>query len=1031
MFLSDVSIRRPVFATMLNVILIVFGIFAWPKLSVDLIPNIDFPAVTVTIVYPGADPESVEQKVLDPLEKAVNSIAGLKELHSSAYPNFGQIVLLFNLEMKSSDVAQDVRDKVFAALGNLPEDVETPIIQKLDIMGSPIVKIALAADKLEIGKLSALAKDVIKPSFERIHGVARVDLTGNREREVHILINREQLSSFGLTPSDVINSVKQQNLDLPSGKVQDEARYWTVRVKGALTTADEIARLPILNPRGVSVRISEVATVIDTIQEEETAALLDGKPTVLLAVYKQTDANTTSVADATLDTVAKLNKELPKGVSVKVVMDNSEFIKGSINSVKLDLIIGAILTTIVVLLFLRNLWATIICSVALPTAVIATFAFLNFQGFTLNMMTTLALSLSIGILIDDAIVVIENIFRHISMKKSGAQAASDATREIGLAVLATTLTICAVFVPVAFMEGIVGRFFYQFGLTVTFAVLISLFVAFTMTPMLSSKYLKGDELSKNGFIRAFQEKIEHFFKRLDHLYRGILGWCLDHRGITLTIGVLTFILSAVMLKFVPMSFFPKEDRGAIAVFYTLPEGTRLEITKEMSLSLASEIKNYPGVTSIISSIASGQEKKPNSATLDVLLVDRTKRSFSQSDLMDRMREELGPKWAVKGAELMVSEATHGPGMRSYTIQIIFRGSRWDELVTYTDQVVEYIKKDVKDAVDVTSSKPKSQKEFKIKIDPLRAADVGLSTAQIAMSIRQLFEGLKVGEIEDVGTRYDIRLRVSDKDRLGGQDLAGVTFTNTRGQQIVLGSIAEIEESTAPATIARYDAERQITVLANFKGKDLNGAIDKIQGYVGKTLPPTITQKLSGEADIMKDAIASIVRALLLAVILVFMVLCAQYERYVAPLVIMLALPLSFTGAFGSLLITGQSMTIYAMIGLILLMGIVTKNGILLIDFTLQKMREGKSVHDALMEAGPIRLRPILMTTLAAGFGMVPVAVGHGVGGEMRSAMGVCVIGGLLVSTLLTLVIVPCFFSAIEGLLEKVARRKLKNQTPTA
>lgn len=1026
MLISNVSIRRPVFATMLNLVLIVFGLFALPKLAIDQYPDVDFPIVTVSIIYPGADPESVEQRILDPIEKAVNGISGLDQLTSNAYPNLAQIILKFKLSKNSDQAAQEVRDKVFAAVGNLPTEAKTPIVQKFDIGGAPILNIALTSKEVGFGDLSSLVKDKVLPVLERVNGVASITTAGSRLREVHVNVDRKLLSSFGLSPSDVINSIQMQNLDMPTGKVENDSNYWTLRVKGKLSNAKQISLLPVLSasPMATNLRISDVATVTDTIAEEETAAFIGDTPTILMSVQKQSGSNTTKVAEETRAAITNLGKELPKGVSLEVVSDNSRFIKGSIDSVKLDLLLGALLAVFIVFLFLRNFWITVISAVALPTAVIATFAFLQAMGFTLNMMTTLGLSLSIGILIDDAIIVIENIHRHLRQGKSGRQAAEDATAEIGLAVIATTLTICAVFVPVAFMDGIIGRFFYQFGLTVAFAVIISLFVAFTLSPMMSSRLLKeGHEKPEKGLLLRMWEWIENALLKMDSIYKGVLVWCLDHRFVTLLGGLAAFILSFILLRFVPVAFFPKDDKSQFTINYTLPEGTSLKNSKQKAMELVAVVGKYPGIEKIATDIGATRQKTPNYIRLNVVLVDRELRSFSQYEMMDLLRQDLMSKYAVNGAEFNVSELDQGGGGATEPIQFVFKSDNWEELIKFSDAVADFVRNNIVDAVDIKTTKPKTQKEFKIEVNSGRAADLGVSTAQIGTQLRALFEGDKVGEIEDDNGRFDVRLRISDQDRSRVQELSAITLPNRRGQQISLGALANISQADAPSTIERRDGQRQIMVLANFKGKDLNKASNQIMEFVQKNMPPSVSVALSGQTEIMRDSIAAMLRALAIAVLLVFMILCAQYERYLAPLIIMAALPLSFTGAFGALLLTGQIMSVFTMIGIILLMGIVTKNGILLIDFTLQRIQEGMSVRDALLEAGPIRLRPILMTTFAAGGGMLPIALGHGVGGESRSPMGVAVIGGLLMSTFLTLVVVPCLFSLMEQWRNRMSRSK--------
>lgn len=999
----------------------------------------DFPIISVNVIYPGADPESIEQRVLKPLEEAVNGIAGLKTINSIAFPGIAQMVLQFKLEVDADTASQDVRDKIFAKLYKLPAEIETPIIQKFDISGAPILALSLSSPTKSLGELSQLVKDTVQPQLQRVTGVSQVSASGNREREIQIRLDRSQLASFGLQPSEIIQSVQQQNLDIPSGKVEEGAQYRPIRLAGIKENIQQIANLPILTSTGYGrLKIQDVAEVLDTVQDEENAAFIGKTPTILLSVFKQSGANTTTVSDETQAVVQQLMKTLPKDVHLQIVTDNSIFIRGSIDAIKLDLLLGAFLAVFVVLLFLRDRRATLISAIALPTAVIATFGFLQYMGFTLNMMTTLGLSLSIGILIDDAIVVIENVYRHLEMKKNPKVAAYDATKEIGLAVFATTLTICAVFVPVAFMEGIIGRFFYQFGLTVTFAVLVSLWVAFTVTPMLSSRLLlEGEhahpstppETRFGRLASSLSKRIESILNTIDQTYHSMLEWALVHRFLTLGIGFGIFILSIILLSFVPVSFFAKEDRGQVTISYTMPENTRLETAKQRSLEIVDFIQQYAGIERIITKVGAGSDKRPNFVTLDVDLIPKEDRAFSQDDFLDRLRHDVSPLFTKDGSELVVSRrgGPGGGGGHTEQIQLIFKSNDYNQLVRFTDQVAQFVKTKISNTTDVSTTKPKKRKEYVLHVDEARAMDLGLTSAQIALATRSLFEGEKVGEVRNLQGTFDVRVRIADKDKHNLGDISGVLVTSRTGQKINLGTVARIEESLAPSEINRTDGQKQIMVLSNFTGKDLQGVIRQVEEYVKKHAPSDVTMSLAGEADIMKDSIASMITALMLAIILIYMILCAQYERYLAPFVIMLALPLSLSGAFGALLLTGQVMSVYTMIGLILLMGIVTKNGILLIDFTLQRIAEGKNINEALLEAGVIRLRPILMTTLAAGFGMLPVAIGHGEGGEAKSPMGIAVIGGLLASTLLTLVIVPCFFSVMEEWRSHISIQKVRFQ----
>ena len=1010
MLLADVSVKRPVFATMLNVILIVFGLFSYGKLGIDQFPNIDFPVVTVQVTYPGADPKTVEQKILQPLEKGLNGIEGLEALNATAFPNFGQVVLRFKLERNGDKAAQDVRDKMSALASQLPVEALAPVVAKFDIGGAPIITMTLSASELPYAQLSKLAKDKVKPALETVNGVGRVDLAGQREREIHILMSRARLQSFGLSPAQVVQAVQSQNTDVPSGKIENEERLLRIRTEGTLGTAEQVGEIPIPLRTGQKIRVKDIGEVQDTLAEETGYATANGQSTIVMVLYKQSGGNTVAIAETAKEKIRELQKTLPEGVKFEVFQDNSKYIKGSIDSVKFDLFLGALLAVVIVLVFLHDWRATIISACAIPTSVIATFWFVQTMGFTLNLMTTLGLTLSIGILVDDAIVVIENIYRRLETGETPLEAAKSGTAEIGLAAIAITLSIVAVFVPVAFMEGILGRFFYQFGMTVAFSVLVSLFVAFTLTPMMSSRLLKA----QHGPVPKIFEPFERAFKKTEEVYRTILRKTLKNSGKTVLAGAGVLVVSIVLLRFVPVSFFPKEDRSQFQVNYELPEGTPLSKMKDRAAVLDQYLRNYPGVDDVLVTIGANAERKPNAARLDIRLIPKSGRSFSQEEMVRRLRTDLKTRFTDPSEKLEVSEQSGSGGGRQQPIQLILQGNDSEQLTAYANRLSDWVKSNIAGAVDVQTSEPPMVQEIKVVTDPVRAADVGMSTQQVGFALRTLFEGIKVGEIEDKGERYDVRAKVADVDSRQVADLAGLTLPNAAGIPIALANIARIEQKPSLSKVERLGGQRQIVVLANFQGKDLGSAIRALESHVKSTLPQGMSYNLEGQAKLLKDAVSAMLGALALAIILVFIVLCAQFESYLTPFVIMMSVPLAFSGAFAGLLITQKSMSIYAMIGLIMLMGLVTKNAILLIDFALAKMREGLNIFDALLEAGPVRLRPILMTTAAMIFGMLPIAIGHGDGGEARAPMAVCVIGGLISSTLLTLVVVPSVFVLVRN-----------------
>jgi HAE1 family hydrophobic/amphiphilic exporter-1 len=1003
--LSDVSIKRPVFATILNLVLIVFGIFSYTKLGIDQFPNVDFPVVVAQVTYPGADPKTIEQKVLDPLEKGLNGVEGLESLASTAFPNVGQIVLRFKLERNGDKAAQDVRDKISTIQGQLPTEAKAPVVTKFDVGGAPILILTLSsASDVPYTTLSRLAKDTVRPGLEQVQGVGRVDMVGLRQREIQVKLSRAAMQGYGLNPVQVAQSIQAQTAEVPSGKIENATEVTRIRTEGTAKSSQDVGKLVA----GGRVRVEDVAQVTDGLADEEDYATYNGETAIVLSVYKQSGGNTVATADQTRAKMEDLTKSLPEGVKLQIVQDNSIYIKGSIDSVKFDLVLGAILAIVIVLVFLHDWRATVISAFAIPTSVIATFFFIQYMGFTLNLMTTLGLTLSIGILVDDAIVVIENIYSHIEKGESPMDAARNGAGEIGLAALAITLSIVAVFVPVAFMEGIIGRFFYQFGMTVAFAVLISLFVAFTLTPMMSSKLLRAH----HGTPWIFKP-VEFVLKGIENGYRNTLQLSLRFRWVTIALGIGVFIGSILMLGKVPFSFFPKEDRSMFSVNYQLKEGSSLTLMKSRAKNLDGLLRTYPGVQSVVMAIGANVERKPNLARFDVSLVAPEKRNFSQQDIINKMRDDLAKSFAVDGDTIEVLEQS-GAGGKSQPIQIILTSMDAVKLTKFANEMKDYVSKSVDGAVDVTTSEPPQISEIKVVTDPVRAANLNLSAAQIGQTLRSLFEGIKVGEIEDKGSRYDIKLKMADFDSKSISSLSGLSIPNASGVPIPITNVADISVSKTASKIERYSGQRQIMLLANFKGKDLSKAVNQVEAELKKQLPEGVSFTFEGQAKMLKDTMKSVMTSLLLAILLVFMVLCAQFESYLTPFVIMMSVPLAFSGAFGALLITNTGMSIYGMIGLIMLMGLVTKNGILLIDFSLAQMRMGKNVYDALLIAGPARLRPILMTTAAMIFGMLPIAIGHGVGGEARAPMAICVIGGLISSTVLTLVVVPCVFSVIEG-----------------
>ena len=1014
MKLADISIKRPVFATVMVSVLAVFGVWGYKQLSVDMYPEVEFPIVTVTATYPGADPETIESRVIDKLEESISAVNGIKVMRSTSMENVGLVVIQFELERKADQAVQDVRDKVSSALKNLPTDLETPVVERVDIGAAPIIAIALSAD-MPKRDLTQIAKDVVKQRLQAINGVGGLDIVGGQEREFHVWIDPRRLDSFGLAPGDVSQALAAQNVEIPGGRLDQGSQELSIKTRGQVHSAAELGNIIIPAAVGTSVRLRDVARIEDGEQESRSYATFNGKSSITLLVRKQSGSNTVDVAHKVKDTLEKIKKQNPK-ITMTIASDNSVFTERSVDDVKFDLVFGALLAILIIMFFLHDWRATLISATALPVSVIATFAFIKFMGYTLNMMTMLALSLSIGILIDDAIVVIENIHRHLEQGKSPMRAAAEATEEIGLAVMATTASILAVFVPVATMKGIIGRFFVQFGLTVAFAVTVSLFIAFTLTPMLSSRFLRSH--TSKGPIGRF---IEGMLDKVEGAYRVVLASALKHRFITISAAVLAFVASIGIATIVPTEFMGTEDRGQFSVKLELPTGSSLGLTETTAEAIATRVRAVPGVKETLVTIGANAQAEINRAEIQANLLPKRERAFSQLQAIDYVREQM-PGWLGRADVNYAVEPfqTMGGGssaFRSAVIQFNVRGKNYDEISKSTDELTAWMKSQP-GFVDIDTSYRGGKPELAIHIDRDRAADLGVPIASIAMTVRSLMANDKISELTVDGERHDVRMKLDESFRQRAEDLATVKIRSVTGQLVDISNVATISPGEGPGKIERQNRQRQITVYANLKGLALGQATTAIEKTAKQMIPATMTTDWAGMADIMKESFGYLISALLLAIIIVYLVLAAQFESFLHPFTIMLSLPLSMVGALGAIALAHSRINIMTAIGIILLMGLVTKNAILLVDYTNTLRRQGLPRKDALLQAGAVRLRPILMTTAAMIFGMVPVAVGLSEGGELRAPMAIAVIGGLITSTLLTLVVVPVAYTLIDAIAER-------------
>jgi HAE1 family hydrophobic/amphiphilic exporter-1 len=1012
MWISNTSIRQPVLTTMVISAVVVFGAIAYRGLGIDLIPKVDFPMVTISAVLPGADPETIESDVTERIEEAVNTINGVKSLRSQSSDSVSIVMVEFELDRDVDVAAQDVRDKVSSIRASLPTDLEEPVIQKLDPDSMPILSVALSANR-PIREVTDYADKVVKERLERISGVGSVEILGGRDREIRIWLQADRLAAYKLGVDEVAAAVQSENLEIPGGRLETGSQEFTVRTRGRLQHPDDFNAIVVAQRPTGPIYLRDVALVEDGMADERSLSRLNGVRAVSLQIRRQSGTNTVQVAHAAKAAIDELRQTLPAGYTMVIADDTSVFIEDSIGDVKFDLLFGAALAVAVIFLFLRNVRSTMISAVAIPTSILGTFTFISALGFTVNFMTMLALSLSVGMLIDDAIVVIENIYRHMEDGMQRREASEFGTSEIGLAVMATTFSIAAVFVPVAFMHGIIGRFFYQFGMTVTCAVLISLFVSFTLTPMLSSRVLSLPE--QHG--RVFRG-IEAALNGIDRGYRSLLGWSLRHRLAVVTVALGLFGVALLLATTLGVEFMPQDDESQFNVSLRTDPGMSLAATDEMTQRVEALLRKNPYVRDLFTTIGGGTQGRVTDATIVVKLPPPNERPLTQQQIIDQVRVELQSVPEARPTVAAVSRMAMG-GSRRGTLQVGVEGPKTaplERLASLADQITAGLR-ETKGIVDLDSSYEGGKPQLSVTIDRQRAADLGISAAQLGSALRLLVGGDKVTRFQEGGEQYDVRIRLPETDRTDPAQIEQLTIRSRTGANVQLSNLVKVVRDTGPTEIDHYARQRQIIINANLQGIALGTAADDVTAIAKRVgVPDGFSVSLQGMADIMGESFADLGFALILAVILIYMVLASQFGSFVHPFTIMLSLPMSLIGAIGGLLLTHNYLSIYGMIGIIMLMGLVTKNAILLVDYTnTLRQRDRLERNEALLKAGPIRLRPILMTTTAMVFGMLPVALGFGSGGGSRAPMAITVIGGLLTSMLLTLLIVPVVYTLIDDL----------------
>lgn len=1025
MNLANLSIKRPVFITCIVTVILVVGWLSLKKLPVDLFPNVTFPIVTVTTVYPGAGPEEVETLVSKVYEEELSNVPGLKKLSSNNLENVSVIIAEFNLKTDVKYAEQQVRDKVTAARKKLPDEIDEPVIRRIDPADQPIMTIAVQSD-LPDGELYQLVDKKIKPQFEQVNQVGLVEIVGGRKREIKVELDRNKLKSREISASQVASRLQISGQNIPAGKVSTATTDAVFRTLGEYKTIDEI-KSTIVNFIGndVPITVADVGTVKDSLEERATYGYFNGKKALLLSVYKQSGSNTIGVAEAVKKKTVQLNESLKSEgkAQLEVVRDGAKQIKANVDDVYETIIIGVILTIIVVFFFLGSGRSTIITGLALPNSLLGSFILLAAAGFTVNIMTLLALSLAVGLLIDDAIVVRENIFRHIEMGADPVTAAIKGTTEVTLAVIATTLTVIAVFGPIAFLEGVVGQFFKEFGLTVCFALLISLFDALTMAPMLSAYFAgkiehhqPGHVKVKKGFydhtIGAVLEKFNKFQDWLEDIYVSVLKFTMKRPFVILGASLLIFFASFAALKNTPKTFLPPQDSGEFVVSMDLKPGTSLDGMNAVATEIDAAIRKNKEVANTILTVGD-KNGQPEKASIFVNLVpSKQRKGINTSQFKEMLRQQLKP-FAYANVAVKDFDAVGG-GQRPFNVNIV--GEDMKEIQKYSSLLFAKLK-DHPALKDVDISDRPGKPEFQVVPDRRRAEQMGVSTTLMGSELRTMIEGTKAAVFREQGEEYDIRVRLQEDQRDLKKAYEFTYVPNINNSLVKLSSVTNPLETTGPANINRQDRGRYIQISADIapNGPGMGGAIADINKMMKEEIkmPSNMRYQFVGQAENFQELMANMIVAAGLGIMFIYFVLASLYESFVTPFTIMLVLPLAMCGAFYALAMTGASLDLFSMIGCIMLLGVATKNSILLVDYANQQVQAGLSLYDAILASGKSRLRPILMTSFALIAGMVPLAIGLNEASKQRTSMGIAVIGGLISSTLLTLVVIPAAYSYIE------------------
>ncbi|MFZ7101488.1 MAG: efflux RND transporter permease subunit [Peptococcaceae bacterium] len=1028
MRLSDLAVKRPVAILMIVLVVLLLGGVSLTRLAVDLFPELNLPVAVTVINYEGVGPEEIEQIITKPIEGQLSTLTGIDSISSRSSQGTSLVITQFKWGTNMDQTLIDLRDKVNQIKSYLPDEVSEPMIMKIDINATPVVDLGVTGEQ-DLDQLKKIVEDKIQPRLERIPGVASVQISGGKTREIQVEMDPYKLQAYDLTLNDITTAISSENHNISGGYLEEGEKDYLLRIKGEFTSIQDLEDIMVTLKTGENMPLKDLSEIRDTYREVDSFTLINGTPSIAVSIQKQSDANTVDVSDRVQETVRELEKELPEKVSIKVASDQAEFIRQAISRVVQNGLIGAVLAVVILFLFLRNMRSTMIIGTAIPISVITTFILMYFGGLTLNLISLGGLALGIGMMVDNAIVILENIYRYRQQGYSRIEAAKQGAAEVASAIVASTLTTVAVFLPIIFVEGIASQIFKPMALTVSFSLIASLLVALTLIPMLSSKYLKVEKNGNGSPLKRISKLWLKLLDALDEKYRALLGWALKKRKTVIFATLIALIISIALIPRIGMEFIPEQDSGQFSISVNLPNNSVLERTEKVLSRVEAIVSEIPEVETVFTSVGSGGGfslgggKSTHQGNISVELVPVSRRTRGIQEILDEIREKTA---VIPGADISLSAESMSMGSSQAAVSLSIKGYDLDVLQNLADQIAAKVK-EVPGTREVTTSLEEGSPEIAIALDRQKAAEYGISTYQAAQSLRMGIQGATASRYRTGGEEIDIKVILKEANRQNIEDLKRIMVPTMQGANIPLEEIAEIRYETGPSTITRTDQSREVTITGDLSGRDLNSVMQDITGEIAAiNMPVGYEVEVGGSNQDMLESFQSLGLALILAVILVYMILAAQFESLLYPFIIMFSLPPTLIGIVGGLLITGRTLSVPTFIGIIMLAGIVVNNAIVLVDYINTLRKRGLEKLEAILEAGPTRLRPILMTTLTTVLALIPQALGIGEGAEVSAPMATAVVAGLSFSTLITLVLIPVTYYILDEIGAKRKKRSKKS-----